>query len=103
MTRIALMHNHYSKEKLEQVVEEMKILGAPKVKAVWMEVYGCWAALEGCHRIRAAQILGLEPEIEEVEYSEDVTLESLGCDCPDEYVTVADIADSAFDAEIIEF
>jgi hypothetical protein len=101
--RVALMHKHYDEEKLKRVIEEMKVLGAPKIKAVWMEVYGCWAALEGCHRLRAAKVLGFTPEIEEIDYDEDVTLESIGCDCPDESVTVAYIADGAFDAEVIEF
>ena len=98
---IAIMHEHYDENHLEKVKAEMKQLGAPTIKAVWMECYGHWAALEGCHRIRAAKALGLEPEIEEIEYSED-TLEDVGCDGR-EYVTVSDIADSSFSSTIFEF
>jgi len=68
---IALLHDHYTEEHLKEVMKEMKTLGAPTIKAVWMDCYGHWAALEGCHRIRAAKELGLVPNIEEVEYSDD--------------------------------
>jgi hypothetical protein len=101
--RIALLHNHYDEEKLESIKDEMKNLGAPRIKAVWMEVWGVWAALEGCHRIRAAKDLGLVPEIQEVEYSEDVTLEEIGCECDNPGLTVADVADMAFESEVVEF
>lgn len=96
------MHEHYDEKHLEKVVAEMKKLGAPTIKAVWMECYGHFAALEGCHRIRAAKCLGFEPEIEEIEYSEDDTLEDVGCEGR-EYVTVSDIADSSFGSTIFEF
>lgn len=75
--KIALVHEHYDGIKLEAVKAEMLTLGAPTIKAVWVECYGRWQALEGCHRIRAAKALGLVPEIEEVEYS-DATAESVG-------------------------
>lgn len=68
---IALLHKHYSEEHLEYVKSEMERIGAPVIKAVWMECYNHWAALEGCHRIRAAHALGITPIIEEVDYSDD--------------------------------
>jgi hypothetical protein len=95
--RIALVHNHYNKRHLAKVIKEMKTLGAPTIKAVWMEVYNHWAALEGCHRIRAAKALGLIPEIEEVDYSDDL-VEGM----EDEW-TVEQIADSSRESEVIEF
>ena len=99
--QIALLHKHLSPAHLELVKAEMVKLGPPTIKAVWMECYDLWAALEGCHRIRAAAELGLPVEIDEVEYS-DKTLAELGCDCEDETVTVADVADSANNSKIIE-
>lgn len=75
--KIALVHEHYDDAKLEAVKAEMISLGAPVIKAVWVECYNRWQALEGCHRIRAAKALGLVPEIEEVEYSDD-SAESIG-------------------------
>lgn len=98
--QIALIHNHYDKAHLEAVKAEMAVLGAPAIKAVWMECWGVWAALEGCHRIRAAADLGLTVEIDAVEYSEDVTSEDLGLDLQD-VLTVAEIADAACNATII--
>jgi hypothetical protein len=93
--RIALVHNHYDEGHLAEVIEEMKTLGAPTIKAVWMEVYNHWAALEGCHRIRAAKALGLTPEIDEVEYSDDP--------CDVEGMTVEEVADSSRESDVIEF
>lgn len=98
--QIALVHPHFDEAHLAAVKAEMTILGAPTVKAVWMECWGLWAALEGCHRIRAAADLGLTVEIEEVEYSEDTTSEDLGLDLQD-VLTVAEIADAACNAIII--
>ena len=81
---IALVHDHYSEEHLAEVIEEMKKLGAPKIRAVWMECYDHWAALEGCHRIRAAKELGLTPEIIELDYDDiadiDLRDKTLGLD-----------------------
>ncbi|MDH1234504.1 MULTISPECIES: hypothetical protein [Stutzerimonas stutzeri subgroup] len=100
---IALAHDHFDADKLDAVKAEMTFLGAPVIKAVWMECFGHWAALEGCHRIRAAVELGLTPVIEEIEYSEDVTLAELACDDADEGYTVAQIADDSYRTETITF
>lgn len=95
--KIALVHDHYDAGHLAEVKAEMLTLGAPVIKAVWMECYDMYAALEGCHRIRAAKELGLEPIIDEIEYSDDLV------DGTDGDVTIADICDSANRATIIEF
>ena len=100
---IALLHGGYDAQKLEAVKAEMQTLGAPTIKAVWMDCYGHWAALEGCHRIRAAKALGLTPIIEEIEYSEDVTLDDVGCDQSGDGCTIAQVCDDSCRAEIIAF
>jgi hypothetical protein len=69
--KVALVHDHYDAAHLEAVKAEMATMGAPVIKAVYMECYDLYAALEGCHRIRAAKELGLVPIIDEVEYSDD--------------------------------
>ncbi|MBA4274080.1 MAG: hypothetical protein C0436_00340 [Alphaproteobacteria bacterium] len=94
---IALVHDHFDVEHLAEVKAEMTVLGAPVIKAVWMECYNLYAALEGCHRIRAAKELGLVPIIDEVEYSDELFY---GDDC--EYA-ISEIADSANKSTIIEF
>lgn len=68
--KIILAHNHYDDEHLANVWHEMKSLGAPTIKAAWLSVYNAWMALEGCHRIRAAYMLGKMPVIEEVAFED---------------------------------
>lgn len=46
---------------MDDVVEQMKVLGAPRIRAVWRGDH--WQALEGSHRIAAARILCLLPRI----------------------------------------
>ena len=98
--RVALVHEHFDADHLEAVKAQMLTLGAPRIRAVWMEVYGVWAALEGCHRLRAAHALGLEPVIDEVEYSDELTV--LGEDDGYEW-QISTICDQACRAEILEF
>ena len=99
--QIALVHNHFNQDHLEAVKQEMQEIGAPVIRAVWMECYGVWAALEGCHRIRAAKELGIEPIIEEIEYSDD-PISSIGCEADEDYA-ISDICDGAYRAIIISF
>ena len=102
MTTIALLHTHYDKAHLSDVMAKMEELGAPTIRAVWVECHGVWAALEGCHRIRAAHALGFDVKIEEVEYSEE-TLVSLGLDVQDDDLTVAMVADDVGGARLFNF
>lgn len=101
--QIALLHGHHCEKHLELVKAEMQNLGAPTIKAVWMDCYGHWAALEGCHRIRAAAEIGLTPIIKEIEYSEEVTLAEIGCDQSGDGCTVAEVCDESYRAEIVAF
>lgn len=58
---------------LREVIDEMKILGTPHIRAVYDETYDAFIALEGSHRIAACKLLGITPIIEEVAY-EDMAL-----------------------------
>ena len=100
--KVALVHSHYSEQHLQEVISEMRTLGAPAIHAVWMECYGHWAALEGCHRIRAAKALGLTPKIIEVDYSDEMTSAIAGYDGDQDY-TISEICDESHEAVIIEF
>lgn len=82
---------------LASVIEAMQDLGASTIKAVWMEVWGAWVALEGSHRLAAASALGVTPELEEIDYDETTSLADLGCDDSGDGFTVADICDSAWE------
>lgn len=99
---IALVHDHYEQAHLYRVVEEMKTLGTPTLKAVWMECWGIWCALEGCHRLRAAAILGITPEIEEVPFDDTTTVLELGLDYQDDF-RVCEIVDGAYARHTIRF
>ena len=99
--KIALVHDHYDKAHLAEVVEQMIGLGAPAIHAVWMECYWHWQALEGCHRVRAAQSLGLTPEIIEVEYSDALCSTVIGygdCDYP-----ISEICDDIRGKVVLDF
>ena len=100
--KVALVHDHYDQDHLEAVKSEMITIGAPVIKAVWMECYGIYAALEGCHRIRAAKELGLEPIIDEVEYSDDMASTVSGYDGDGDY-PISAICDDACRSVIIDF
>lgn len=101
---IALLHKHYSEKHLEEVANEMAVLGAPSIKAIWSEVYGMWLAVEGCHRIRAAKQLGFEPIIDDISDDATVTMESDG---EDTEVLVHDLleelTENAPRTEIVDF
>jgi len=91
-----ILLNETEDEHLEEVKTEMAELGSPKIHAVNAPQWGAWVALEGSHRITAASELGIEIEIIEVEYSEDVYLSDFGADDEDDY-SVAEIFDSAWE------
>lgn len=103
--KIALPHNHYDPDHLDAVTAEMQVLGAPTIKAVWMECYGVWAALEGSHRIRAAANLRLSPIIDEIAYSDTLTTADIGLvnDFGGDIWTIAEVADEACSKEIKDF
>lgn len=69
--RIIIMNEPEPKH-LAEVKEQMKIMGTPKIRAFYDKAEGLYWALEGSHRIIAAKELGLEPEIEEVEYNDEL-------------------------------
>lgn len=76
--QIALLHKHYTAEHLAEVKSEMTKLGSPTIRAIWSEVYGCWMAVEGCHRIRAAKELGLTPIIKNISDQKSATIQQDG-------------------------
>ena len=69
--KIVLLHNHYDEKHLIKVIAEMKTLGAPTIKAYDLGFDDLVQAIEGCHRLRACETLGIEPVIE---WIDDTTL-----------------------------
>lgn len=84
--KIALIHTFFDNKHLDEVVEEMRVLGPPRLRAIWLEDKGMWAALEGCHRTRAAARLGLEPIIVPVTYRRGMSWQE--CDMGNEPISV---------------
>lgn len=80
--KIVLLHNHYDQGHLNKVIKKMKTLGAPVIQAyhLWDDLY---QAIGGCHRLRAAEILGVTPIIEVIDAK--TTIWSLGLDAWDDY------------------
>ena len=101
---IALLHKHYSNEHLNEVIAEMQMIGSPKIRAIWSEMFGIWMAVEGCHRLRAAQQLGLTPEIIDISADENATIQLDECD---EIINVIDLLvemqDDALNLYTIQF
>jgi hypothetical protein len=91
MTTIKLAHGHFDSAHLTDVTEQMRTLGSPVIRAVETS-YG-WAAIEGCHRIRAAAALGVPVRIVPVEYSDDVAPGTDPCDG----ITIAAMVDDVRD------
>jgi hypothetical protein len=90
--------NEIETEHLSEVKVSMLEMGSPIIKAVWVECWNAWVALEGSHRIAAALELGLSVGIEEVEYS-DALLTDLGIeDGAYSGMTVEDHVDGAYDS-----
>lgn len=91
-----ILINQADSEHLNEVKAEMKEMGAPSIKAVWMECWGSWVALEGSHRITAAADLGLTITIEEIEYSDKAVVDITGDPDLDPWLTVEELVDSAY-------
>lgn len=72
---ITLLHPHYNDQHLEEVKAEMIKRGAPVIRTIWSECHGVWMAIEGCHRIRAAEALGLTPVIKDVSEQKTVRMQ----------------------------
>jgi hypothetical protein len=65
---------------LAMVMEEMKILGAPKIRAIADDRAGVIVALEGSHRLAAAQALGLSPIFVMLDENEMIKCQDIGYD-----------------------
>jgi hypothetical protein len=70
---IILVHKHYDKAHLEEVKSIMLKKGTPKIRAMWSAEYESWLAVEGCHRLRAAEQLGLTPIIIDITNNKTVS------------------------------
>lgn len=100
---IILPHDHFDADHLAAVIKQMQSLGAPTIKAVRMDVHGAWVALEGSHRIRAAFELGLEPHIEDIEWSDTITTDEVVPGSFEDTWTIEQVCDDAHTRKMIQF
>lgn len=77
-TEIILYHSHYDEKHLVNVKREMVELGRPIIRCIYDETTGCWQAIEGCHRLRAAESLGILPIIHDISEQSTVTMQRDG-------------------------
>lgn len=99
--KISLLHNHYDKDRLVKITDEMKILGAPTIRVYDCGFEGIYQAIEGCHRLRACEILGITPNLVELDKSTPInTLNNIDTDY-DNFTTIEDLGD--WDNYYIEF
>jgi hypothetical protein len=61
MTYTIVIPNEINPQHLDEVIAEMRVLGAPRIRAIVDA--DRYRAIEGSHRIAAAGYLGLVPEI----------------------------------------
>lgn len=61
MALVTPLHAHYSADKLRRVVDDMRRMGRPRIRAYYDPAADAWLALEGTHRLRAAAVLGISP------------------------------------------
>jgi len=57
------LHWYYDHGHLDHVIEQMRVLGSPRLRGFHDRETGCYMLREGTHRIRAAHLLGVEPVI----------------------------------------
>lgn len=90
-------------DKLQAVIEEMRTLGSPKIRALWCGDH--YRAIEGSHRVAAAAALGVAVEIVEVEMDdviENHDIQDIPASCTvEEIMDYCDYSSAAYDVEII--
>ena len=60
---VVLLHNHFDPKHLNEVIEEMKIKGPPTIRVYDLGFDDLYQAIEGSHRLRACEYLGVVPNI----------------------------------------
>lgn len=73
-----ILVNDINEAKLEGVKAEMSLLGAPTVRAI--DAGDHLIAIEGSHRLRAAEELGVAVNIEIIDESAEIDLDTLDWD-----------------------
>ena len=104
--KVYLIHDEYNEEHLQEVKKQMQSLGAPQIKVIYLGADE-YAALEGCHRLRAAAELGITPEFIELSRANvgelDVIDPSLGLDVDNPGMTVNQMISDCYVRDYVSF
>jgi len=92
---IVLLNEQYCRDHLDHVSEDMKLLGSPTIHVAYSADRDLCCALEGTHRLRAAEILGIPVKIEEIECDETILSAYTWSDVESLSLSVFDITDNA--------
>jgi hypothetical protein len=90
-------HKVYDEEKLKRIIKEMKELGTPTIKAVFDGEK--FIAIEGSHRIEAAYKLGLIPNLEILDYDDEIKHDFEDLTSPCKVSEVLEYLDNISDAD----
>lgn len=91
MQNIVLLHNHYDQEKLDAVIGIMETMGPPTIRVYDLGFDNLVQAVEGCHRLRACEHLGIQPILEYIDA--DAKISGLCLDDGNGAETVAELGD----------
>jgi hypothetical protein len=75
---VILPHSHFDPKHLAKVKEEMQRLGSPEIRGIPID--DTFAAVEGSHRLRAAQELGVPVQLKSILDDDVVDLNAIGID-----------------------
>lgn len=78
MTTVLLPHTEFDADHLALVAEQMADLGAPTIRA--FEALGMIAAIEGSHRLRAAEAAGVPVHFDILDQDDMIDLGTLDID-----------------------
>ena len=92
--KIVLLHNHYSVDTLQNIIAEMRKRGRPTIRVYDLGFDELYQAIEGCHRLRACEILGITPKIRYIKSTTKISrLTNIDVDFDDDDDTVAILGD----------
>lgn len=93
--KVVLLHNDFDPRHLDQVVDQVRKLGAPTIRVYDLGFDDRVQAIEGCHRLRACEILGIAPDL--IFLPSDTPIIGLGLDYDGGLVeTIAELGDSDY-------
>lgn len=83
MANVILAHNHFDADHLEAVKADMAVMGTPTIRVI--DGGDHYIAIEGCHRLRAAEATDTAVCLEVLDEDETIDLDTLDIDTYGEF------------------